>query len=254
LYPNNSKSDELRLSNSCSCSEEPSVGEEEIVNLEKIVKIKADIANKLNKDLSEVKIKNEKECANARKIHKAEVKSWRKELGDERKEKIMLEKMINEKNVKTDCGSALKKRNILVSDSLPTPPTSSCSETLCSICAVPIADFKPKYFLGEMFNPACGNCDDSFEGDNSGPDHTGCNHEQQCVIRQPHPPPSPSMPFLVDKVSKYHEHMMSSAGPPGGMYERNETLLWVRMFGELYGLPDINPNTFGKYLESIEMR
>ena len=48
--------------------------------------------------------------------------------------------------------------------------------------------------------------------------------------------------------------MMSSAGPPGGMYERNETLLWVRMFGELYGLPDINPNTFGKYLESIEMR
>ena len=34
-------------------------------------------------------------------------------------------------------------------------------ETICSICASPISNNGPKYFLGEKFNPACDSCDDS---------------------------------------------------------------------------------------------
>merc|ERR1712142_408825 len=66
--------------------------EQEIHCLENTIKVKVEIANKLNKQLSEIKIKNEKECASAKKLHKSEVKLWKKELGEERKERIKLEK------------------------------------------------------------------------------------------------------------------------------------------------------------------
>ena len=53
------------------------------------------------------------------------------------------------------------------SDSVPTPEIIS-DETLCSICANPIIDYVPKYFLGQKCSPACGNCD---PGDTSDDDH-----------------------------------------------------------------------------------
>ena len=34
---------------------------------------------------------------------------------------------------------------------------------LCCICASPIEQYIPKYFMGNKFNPACGNCDDKSE-------------------------------------------------------------------------------------------
>ena len=48
---------------------------------------KNEVSNQLNKKLGELKIKNDKENAASKKAHKAEIKSWRKELGAERKEK-----------------------------------------------------------------------------------------------------------------------------------------------------------------------
>ena len=63
---------------------------EEKKELENDIKINTEISNKLNKQLSEVKTKNGKEIDAAKKIHTAEIRSWRKELGEGRKDKINL--------------------------------------------------------------------------------------------------------------------------------------------------------------------
>ena len=68
--------------------------EEEIKHLQNAVKIKEEIANNLNKQMREFKLKTEKENIVVSKRHKDEVKSWRKDLGEERKEKIKLEKKL----------------------------------------------------------------------------------------------------------------------------------------------------------------
>jgi len=156
--------------------------------------IKNEISNSLNKQLGEVKIRTEKENAFVKKKHKEEVKSWKKQLGEERKKNVKLEENLNKK-VNKDQEKKLEHKHSLQ----PLTSPSSQPETLCSICAIPIHNFKPKYFLGETFNPACDNCDDSFEGDNSGPDPNGCKHDVQCVLRQPYPPPpSPPIPLPED--------------------------------------------------------
>lgn len=62
--------------------------EEEIRHLQSRVKVKEEIANNLNKQIRELKLKAEKENVLAKKRQKDEVKSWKKELGEERKEKI----------------------------------------------------------------------------------------------------------------------------------------------------------------------
>ena len=52
------------------------------------------INNRLNQDLSELRVKHQKEKTEIIKNLKSEIKSWRKDLGDERKEKIKLEKQL----------------------------------------------------------------------------------------------------------------------------------------------------------------
>ena len=61
--------------------------------------MKNEVANKLNQQLREVKMKNDAEIVHIKKMHKAEVKSWKKELGDERREKVKLEKKLEEVNL-----------------------------------------------------------------------------------------------------------------------------------------------------------
>ena len=132
---------------------------------------------------------------------------------------------------------------------VPLPPshTSASEETLCSICASPIVNYIPKYFLGERFNPACDGCDDSsLMSENSSFDQTfleadpipntddkppytrkgfsnrpsstlqitsssssNCLHSQQCIIRQPFPPPLPALTPLVNEYSLYHSKTMA---------------------------------------------
>ena len=69
--------------------------EEEISHLRSTVKVKEEIANNLNKQMRELKLKAEKENVLSKKRHKDEVKSWKKELGEERKDKIKLEKKLD---------------------------------------------------------------------------------------------------------------------------------------------------------------
>ena len=57
--------------------------------------MKDEIANSFNKHIKEVKMKAEKESVVAQKRHKAEVKAWKKDLDEERREKINLEKKLN---------------------------------------------------------------------------------------------------------------------------------------------------------------
>ena len=69
-------------------------------------------------------------------------------------------------------------------------------EIIYSICGTEIVDYKPQYFLRAAFNPACADCEDSLKGDNSDPDLYGCKQfQQQCMLEQPLPPPTPSNPL-----------------------------------------------------------
>ena len=233
--------------------------EDNIKELENAKKIAREGSNRINKELSECKLRFSQDIASIKKQHKSEVKAWRKELGEANKQKVKLqrelEKKKDEKTDKTEPPVLVKQSQVYQFPK---------AEVTCSICSEQIIDYKPKYFLGEPFNPACEQCDDSVEGDNSGPDPDGCAHSPVCVTRQPLPPPSPSVTFLQNDRSKYHEHMMSEYGAPGryGGHERClngnsknygcDSCVWLKWFGDLHGFPDINPWDYKQYLETSE--
>ena len=72
----------------------------EICELESSLKVKTEIANQLNKKFSEFKTTIEKEKAATKKAHRAEIKFWRKELGEERRRCIKLEAKLEGKKSK----------------------------------------------------------------------------------------------------------------------------------------------------------
>ena len=124
----------------------------EIIDLEKSVKKSNDISKDLNKKLSESAAKFHNEKSKILKEHRFEVKFWRNELGEVTKEKIKLEEKLNaaENLLRTspphvDLNPVGKK--------CPPPPKVSQpvsitnDETLCSICAVTIANLTPSYVL-----------------------------------------------------------------------------------------------------------
>ena len=88
-----------------------------------------------------------------------------------------------------------------------------------------------------------------------------CSHSPPCISRQPYPPPLPSITYLKNETTEYHLHMLNSAGLPGrygghercmNAYSKNygcERCIWLKWNGELYGLPDINPHEYKKYLD-----
>ena len=232
---------------------------QEINDLENSVKTKTGIANQVNKKLNDYKIKSEKDHASAIKSLKAEIKSWKKELGEERKEKINLEKKLEKLESEDDTNMERKRleKEVVLNQNKTEPSTL----ITCSLCASPIPDYKPKYFLGEQIAPACDKCDDNFDGDESRQEHNICEHASQCVIRQPYPPPSPSSPFLFHEVSKYHVHMMNTTvddltgcikcfSVDNENYGCNKcTWLkwWFKWHGDRHGFPDIHPSVYRKY-------
>ena len=86
-----------------------------------------------------------------------------------------------------------------------------------------------------------------------------CKHTPQCSVRQPLPPPVPSMIPLVNYHSLYHQKMQAGELDWGSTcsycmrieYERYgcDSCVWIKCFGELHGYPDVNPYDFKKYLE-----
>ena len=189
--------------------------------------MKNEVTKNLNKQLTESKVKAGKEKAAIVKEYKAEIKSWRKDLGEERKQTIKLEKKIEELSKEELTVHVDNDEAFSDEDSI-----ESTSEKLKNHEEAPV----------------------------------GCIHSPQCIIRQPLPPSSPSMPFLRNQDSKYHEHMMSNAGVPGKYggcercmreyYSKNygcDDCVWLKWHGELHGYPDINPWDFKKYLQSSEL-
>ena len=88
------------------------------------------------------------------KEHRAEVKAWKKDLGDAKSKIVRLEKEATvKKENKHDLKAKLKKKYAKVIDKIEDP-----SSTMCSICALKISNFIPEYFCGEKYNPTCESC------------------------------------------------------------------------------------------------
>ena len=89
-----------------------------------------------------------------------------------------------------------------------------------------------------------------------------CEHPSQCIVRQPGPPPFPSITFLFNERSKYQKHMMEWSRERFAGCERcfsvdNENYgcddcvwlkWWYKWHGETHGFPDVNTKTFQRYL------
>ena len=203
---------------------------EEICDLRNIIKTKSEVSNNLNKKIGEIRIKSEKNIAALKRSHKVEVKFWRKELGEERKQKMKLEDKLDRLRTSDD--------GITVDDK------NTDDEVIV-----------------QLANPSSLNCDDTSAGDEVQSGQYRCEHPTQCVIRQPYPPPSPSFPYLVHEVSRYHEHMMEKSaddlvGCINCFSVNNENYgcdkctwlkWWFKWHGDRHGLPDIHPSVYKKY-------
>ena len=130
----------------------------EIKDLQNSLKVRIKVPEKLNKELRENKVKAENENTSLITSYKAEIKSWRKDLGDVTKQNVKLEKKLEESLV-SDTKYTLQSETKAV----PEPSTFLLPRNLCNRCAEEIVDHKQK------FNSAS---DDSFKGGNSGPDST----------------------------------------------------------------------------------
>ena len=89
-----------------------------------------------------------------------------------------------------------------------------------------------------------------------------CKHSPQCVTREPFPPPFPSITFLHNENTKYHDHMMQwskkeFAGCVKCFSIENENYgcadcrwlkFWYKRNGEIHGFPDMDPWIYKKYL------
>ena len=89
-----------------------------------------------------------------------------------------------------------------------------------------------------------------------------CEHKPQCILREPRPPPSPTITFLYNEYSKYHQHMMLWSkrefdGHPRCFAVENENYgcddctwlkWWYKWHGENHGFPDIPEWIYKKYL------
>ena len=89
-----------------------------------------------------------------------------------------------------------------------------------------------------------------------------CDHKPQCILREPRPPPSPTITFLYNERSKYHQHMMLWSKKEFEGHSRcfaveNENYgcddctwlkWWYKWHGENHGFPDIPEWIYKKYL------
>ena len=138
------------------------------------------VSNTLNRGLVKARSKSPSKSGEVKAL-KVEIKQWRKELGEERKQKIKLEKALAEQEARltesketqqssftpkeilnastgsresSDASSLYTLAAVMSAD----PCLSSNPEEDCTICAEPIHNYKPEYFDGLEMNPACDNC------------------------------------------------------------------------------------------------
>ena len=136
----------------------------EILGLQRDKKVAKETIDKLNKALSDTRVKFQKEKEAILREHRAEVKAWKKDQGDARSKILKLEK---EAIAKENNQQKFKQNNSRVKSNKKHVKTLDKKEypsiTLCSICALEISNFIPEYFCGEKYNPTCEKCkaDDS---------------------------------------------------------------------------------------------
>ena len=117
------------------------------------------INNKLNRDISELNVKHQKEKTEITKNLKSEIKSWRKDLGSERKEKLKLEKQLEMLQKKVEEKLHKSTQACQISSLVKEPTLPNDSEGIdCTVCAEPILNYEPEYFNAIEMNPACDNC------------------------------------------------------------------------------------------------
>ena len=258
---------------------------EEIQDSVRSIKHAKEAADRLNKKLCNTKKRFEKEKVDIIKWYKAEIKGWKKDLGEERRQKVKLEEKLNDTHTLVEKRSVVEKNPEEV-DHYPSSKTdfSEVSDEIhCTICASPIMSYVPKYFLVKKFRPFCENCDENygmsdeenslilsdhpvtrtgfnyiptFISSNASLNNSNCSHENQCFIRQPFPPPLPAMTPLV--TSLYYMKTVAGELDWGStcwycmrIHCHNygcESCVWMKHFGDLHGYPDINPSEYKQHL------
>jgi hypothetical protein len=129
----------------------------------------------LNQELVKARTKSPSIKSDDVKALKVEIKQWRKVLGEERKQKIKVEKELAELEAKvnepnktltllarsTDTSNSSSLGSLAVPKS-PEPCLANSSQEDCTICAEPIQNYEPEYFNGVEINPACDDCKSPF--------------------------------------------------------------------------------------------
>ena len=146
----------------------------------------------VNQKLAETMCENDDEKAASEKSLKQEIKQWKRELGTERKLRINLEKKVS--NLTNKLTSFASPNLSPASPYLPSTVTSNDSPspvTSCNICAEPISDYIPRFFLDNEINPACASCykhsDDAYDSEAKPQTVTNSSFE---VLENPSPDPS----------------------------------------------------------------
>ena len=237
------------------------------------------VASKLNKELCDNKLRFKEEKAALVKEFKSEAKQLKKELGKANSKNLKLLKKIDSDAESLEVTSETTGESIRYDGDIVNNTGVSCS-----LCATPIVNYKPKYFMGVEVNAACSKCedkDDIYDEDNSGSQilltrkgfnyrpvkgldsdptisKTSSNFHEFSIIRDPLPPPFPTLTPLINESSNYHSKILDGSLGWGSTCEycyridhKNygcESCVWMKWFGELHGYPDINPYTYRKYL------
>ena len=84
-----------------------------IKELQSSINVKNEVTKNLNKKLTESNAKARKEKAAIVKDYKAEIKSWRKDLVEERKQKLKLEKKIEELSIEETTNLLIMMKHFL---------------------------------------------------------------------------------------------------------------------------------------------
>ena len=120
------------------------------------------VIKKLNSEIVKTKTKAAEDILAIKKDFKQEIKSWKKDLGNEREINIKLEAKLEDltnkdefNNNNTDNTNAKEKPADFMKLEL-SPKLSS--KICCTICGEAIETYTPKYFWGEEINPACAEC------------------------------------------------------------------------------------------------
>ena len=127
-------------------------------------KVAVETANRLNRKLNENRRLHEEEKQLLLKVHKQEVKAWKKDLGRANSNHLKLEKKLallqTTEPSKSSHLHALNESTVDITEDRVVEENlvDVTHEELCSMCAKVISSYVPDYFMGEIINPACLQC------------------------------------------------------------------------------------------------